>query len=250
MTGIHVTKRSQVTGRAGMTVSRVGRTGRAGTRHARRLALVLGAPALGAILVATALPAAAVGPTFADAICDPTPGDCATSAVGGSTDTFAVRAVGGTRKATLVAAINRGAGPVCPGAPASTNDFATVGFTNLRDGASWTKFVKITGLQAATPGAAVRAARTSLVCFEAPYRFFVRPGFKPGTGPAEKGPYSGVLATCAEVDSIFPTEIRGRVQPLPCVQRTRAVEVSGGFAVHNEVRIPRDAAFTRLRQTY
>lgn len=236
-----------------MTVSNVGGRGPADSRwHAGRLGWVVG-PAIAAGLVASAFPAGAVPGVAAlpaaSVSCDPAVGQCATTPIGGPTANFVVGALGGTRQATLAAVVNETAGPDCPKFDEGDSDTVRVGFTVHQEGATWTKVVGITGATPATQAAATQAARSSLVCFEAPYRFFVQPGFPIGKGPTGKGPFTGVLASCATVDSIFPVEARGRVQALPCVQVRRAVPLGNGFVVQNTVRIPRDTASTRLRQT-
>jgi hypothetical protein len=127
------------------------------------------------------------------------------------------------------------------------SDWIELGFTDLAAGSSWTKLVEMTSTTPMTQPTATAAARRDLVCFQAPYRFFVRPGYKLDEGPRERGPYTGVLASCSTVNSLFPTEYRNRVQPLPCVVKRQVVASGPGWVVQSIVRIPRDAAITRIR---
>lgn len=237
-----------------MTVSRVGGTGSpVARRRARRLGLVLGSPVLVASLAAAATPAGAVpqrpaAPQSAKVLCDPAASQCLTALIGGSADAFTVGAFGGLAKATLFGLVNDKRGnPDCPNLDERGRDWVLVGFQTLQQGASWTKVVTLSGAAPATQEAAAAALESSFVCFEAPYRFFNRPGFPIAKGPEGKPPFSAVLASCATVDSLFPTESRGRVQPLPCVQSREVVASGNGFVVQSVVRIPRDTAFTRLR---
>lgn len=245
-----------------MTV-RVGGSGRANARRrARRLGLVLGGSSIAWNLLLTAVPAAAVAPMlpaepgYSDVFCDPSVGDCTTAPITGSTDTFTVTGTAGKRTATLAAVVNNRRSqtppPDCPGFDEGDSDWVDVGFTNPRLGASWNKTVVMTGTQPALQQVAMAAARRDLVCFQAPYRFFVRPGYKLDegglrNGKRDQGPYSGVLASCTTVDSLFPTEYRSRIQPLPCVLMRRVVAEGSGWVVQSVVRIPRDTAVTKLR---
>lgn len=250
------------TGRADMTVTRVGaqqektERGRASSRRrARRLALTLGAPALATCLsapVASAAtaPAAAL-PTSTSVDCDPAKPVCQSLQIAGKTHKFVAGATGGVRAASLRSKVVQGSGPACHGFGPGDTDWLVLGFTDLVAGSSWTKLVAIDSLNGLAPATAATAVRSALVCFEAPYRFFVRPGFRLDRGYRGKGPYRGVLASCATVDSTFPVEARGRIQPLPCVQLTRAIPAGGGgFLVHHVVRIPRDAAATAVSANY
>ncbi len=237
-----------------MTV-RVGGTGRAGARRrARRLSLLVGVPTLGVNLVLSAVPASAVAPIvpaapnpYEQVFCDPAAGACTTSPLTGSTDTFTATATGGNRSATLVAVLNNSTSPDCPQFEEGNSDWVHVGFSDAQRGSTWNKVVVMTSTEPATLTAARAALRRDLVCFEAPYRFFVRPGYKLDEGKRERGPYAGVLATCTTVDSLFPTEFRSRVQPLPCILGRRVVASGAGWVVQNIVRIPRDTAATKLR---
>lgn len=226
-------------------------------RRARRVGLVLGGSSIAWNLVLATVPAAAAAPIvptapkYSDVFCDPAVGNCTTAPITGLTDTFTASGTGGSRKATLVSVVNDSTsakpGPSCPGFEAGDSDWLSVGFRDLRAGATWTKVIGITATVPTTRQVAVAAARRDLVCFSAPYRFFVRPGYKLAEGPRERGPYSGVLASCSTVDSLFPTEFRNRVQPLPCVLLRRAVPSGSGWVVQSAVRIPRDTAVTHLR---
>ena len=240
-----------------MTV-RVGGSGPAlARRRARRLGLVLGGSSIAWNLVLAAVPAAAVapivpaGPSYSDVFCDPAVGSCTTAAITGNTDTFTVTAAGGNRKATLAAKVNNPTSPIprpdCQGLDEGDSDVVEIGFKDLRLGATWTKGVVLTATVPTTQQVAVAAARRDLVCFQAPYRFFVRPGYTLDEGYRERGPYTGALASCATADSLFPTEFRNRVQPLPCVLLRRVVASGQGWVVQSVVRIPRDTAVTRLR---
>lgn len=249
-----------------MTVTRVGaqqektERGRASSRRrARRLALTLGAPAVVASLVATALPAGAATPTqpapeplpgTASVVCESVAPKCVMRAIGGKSDAFLVSAFGGTQRSTLIGTVNSGSPFGCPRFDANGRDFVQVGFEDFDRGATWTKRIEIVGTPAPTPTAAA-AVRAAKVCFQAPYRFFKRPGFELNSGPGQKGPYSGVLASCATVDSLFPTEFRSRLRPTPCVESVRAVNSGSNFVVIAMVRIPRgDAAAPRLRPNF
>ncbi|MGQ0467184.1 MAG: hypothetical protein ACT4QG_17945 [Sporichthyaceae bacterium] len=238
-------------GRADMTVTRVGETGPAGSRHTRRIAVALGASALASCLTATVASAAptpdATPPTLGSADCTPSQTLCRVPELQGRTHRFEVGATGGVRAATLAAEVNTRNGPVCPGFGPVDTDWVRVGFRDLVAGSSWNKVVAITARTGLASTAAAEAVRSAKVCFEAPYRFFVRPGFRMDKGPVGRGPFRGVLASCSTVDSTFPIEARGRVQPLPCVQQTRATAVGGTVVIQHVVRIPRDAAVTSLR---
>ena len=234
-----------------MTVTRVGGTPRASSRRARRLGTALGFSALSACLSATAAAAAITPdpppPTSAEVVCTPAQNVCQTVEMAGKTHRFVAAATGGVRVATLRAKVFQNAGRRCPGFGPGDTDWLQVGFTDLVAGSSWTKLVAITSSNGLARATAATAVGSALVCFEAPYRFFTRPGFRLDKGPTGTGPYRGVLASCATVDSTFPIEARGRIQPLPCVQSTRAVPAAGGgFAISHLVRIPRDAAATAL----
>lgn len=220
---------------------------RAPTR-VRRSVLLTGSWLAGALALST-LPAIAISaaPKYADAICNPAV-TCYTPAVAGDSDSYVASGEGGTTKATLAVSLNEGkTGPVCTGFRPGASDWAQVGFTNPVKGASWTKIVQITSAAALAEATAVTAQKNDLVCFEAPYRFFVRPGFQLTSRPQDKPPYSGVLPTCGTVNSFFPKAYRGAVRPLPCVSNKITTDNTGYF-VQTSVRIPKDSTATRLRR--
>ena len=48
-------------------------------------------------------------------------------------------------------------------------------------------------------------------------------------GRRDRARTPGVLASCTTADSLFPTEYRSRIQPLPCVLLRRVVSSEPGL---------------------
>jgi len=133
---------------------------------------------------------------------------------------FGTRNGGGTR-------------PHCPGYETTFIDWVQFGFTVPASGAAFRKLGTFTLKDVMPQREALAAAARQQICFEAPYRFRTRPGFR--LGEREDG-FAGVLPDCGRL-----SRGHGRGGTGPCVQDRRVVRMDDGWVVRVRFFVPPSA---------
>lgn len=112
--------------------------------------------------------------------------------------------------------------PDCPDYVEQNRDWVQFAFTDGAEGATWSKTATMTQQAAGTRDQALRQANLLQICFEAPYSFRTRPGYR----IAENGGwYTGVLPDC--------TDRRD-----PCLVSREAVEGADGWHARLTFLVP------------
>jgi hypothetical protein len=145
---------------------------------------------------------------------------------------FGAASVGGRDRAVLFATRNGGdTKPDCPGYRESFTDWVQFGFQDPARGAIYRKIATFTLHRRLSRTAAAAEARRLQICFEAPYRFTNRPGYRV---EQQGSVFAGVLPQC-------PTLIRGQIPAdaaTPCVSDRQVVRSGDGWVVRITFRIP------------
>lgn len=163
-----------------------------------------------------------------------TPGATCTATPPSGVDTaFTVEATGGTTPAVLEAELNGGVKPNCRDYRERNADWVRFGFTEPAAGATWTKTVTFTGVDALTEREARRELNRTQICFAAPYRFYTAKHYhltRPGHGGSD---YLGVLPAC---DAAHHHHTPRHANP--CVVERTILPVTGGFVTRLAFRVP------------
>lgn len=127
--------------------------------------------------------------------------------------------------ATPASAADDSGRPDCPDYVEQNRDWVQFAFTDGAEGATWSKTATMTQQTAGTRDEALRAAKRLQICFEAPYSFRTRPGYRLAEND---GLYTGVLADCTGDQN-------------PCLQSRGVVEASDGWHAQLTFLVPPSA---------
>ncbi len=161
--------------------------------------------------------------------------NCVAEPPAGEETRFKIVAFGGNENATLFGVLNGGVPPTCRSrARALSPDWVQFGFTDPKDGRTWSKRIRVTGTEPTSKATAQRILAETQICFAAPYKFVV----KRGENLIRVGKHwEGLLAHCrsgivAEAKAEQPELAR------PCVLNRSLVEKSGGWVVRVNYFVP------------
>jgi hypothetical protein len=144
----------------------------------------------------------------------------------GNDSKFTITADGGDRTAVLVAKVNGGSAPACPGYHAHAGDWVQFLFRDGPAGASWSKSGSLTFRDSLTRSGAQALADASQVCFEAPYQFHAKSGYETAD---RNDAHDAVLPDCDQ-------DASG-----PCVTDRTVVRSGNGWTVRLNFRVPAGA---------
>lgn len=165
--------------------------------------------------------------------CSASKGVCTVKPKAGKDTKFSIRARGGSSNAKLFAKLNGGNRPNCLGYRETASDWVQVGFKNVRDGLTWRKSVTLTDRDDVSKRKARRLAQERQICFQAPYRFVLRPGYNGSR--SKTGKFLGVLPECSSGLREFAAA-RGLASP--CISLRTIVKKDGDWVVRISVLVP------------
>lgn len=176
-------------------------------------------------VTATCFQTCTVSTQLADALVDIT-------AVDAGAPRFGASSVDGRDRTVLF--VTRDGGdtkPECPGYRSTFTDWAQFGFQDARRGASYRKTGTFTGSHPVSRAAATAAAHKFQVCFEAPYPFVNRPGYRIQHDGAS---FDGVLPECSGLRRRY---VPGSTET-PCVRDRQVVRSGRGWVVRVKFDVP------------
>lgn len=115
--------------------------------------------------------------------------------------------------------------PDCPDYVEQNRDWVQFAFTDGEEGASWSKTATMTQQAPGTREEALASAKRLQICFQAPYSFPTRPGYRLA---ANEGWYTGVLPDCTGKRN-------------PCLVGRGVAEISDGWHAQLTFLVPPSA---------
>ncbi len=164
------------------------------------------------------------------------PGDpCIATTPAGDETTFKIVATGGNENATLFGVLNGGLPPTCKSVGGNPSpDWVQFGFSDPKDGKTWSKKIRVTGTDPTSKATAQRTLAETQICFAAPYRFVV----KRGTDLKRVGKnWEGLLAHC-KADIVAEAKEERPDLAAPCILNRSLVEKGDGWVVRVNYFVP------------